>query len=78
MSALLFHMKEQGNKLKRSPKKKVKHRFISPVFSSSSLPFSSLLFCPPAKKKKPKLLNKLDKTIKAEIDAAEKLRKKVN
>uniref|UniRef100_A0A672G4Q1 Un-named hu7910 n=1 Tax=Salarias fasciatus TaxID=181472 RepID=A0A672G4Q1_SALFA len=31
---------------------------------------------PLAKKKKPKLLNKLDKTIKAEIDAAEKLRKK--
>ncbi|XP_041670088.1 aspartyl/asparaginyl beta-hydroxylase-like isoform X9 [Cheilinus undulatus] len=30
----------------------------------------------PAKKKKPKLLNKFDKTIKAEIDAAEKLRKK--
>ncbi|XP_026185295.1 aspartyl/asparaginyl beta-hydroxylase isoform X10 [Mastacembelus armatus] len=29
-----------------------------------------------AKKKKPKLLNKLDKTIKAEIDAADKLRKK--
>lgn len=29
-----------------------------------------------AKKKKPKLLNKLDKTIKSEIDAAEKLRKK--
>ncbi|XP_031141134.2 aspartyl/asparaginyl beta-hydroxylase isoform X2 [Sander lucioperca] len=29
-----------------------------------------------AKKKKPKLLNKFDKTIKAEIDAAEKLRKK--
>ncbi|XP_047424019.1 aspartyl/asparaginyl beta-hydroxylase isoform X3 [Mugil cephalus] len=29
-----------------------------------------------AKKKKPKLFNKLDKTIKAEIDAAEKLRKK--
>ncbi|XP_019724432.1 aspartyl/asparaginyl beta-hydroxylase isoform X3 [Hippocampus comes] len=28
------------------------------------------------KKKKPKLLNKLDKTIKAELDAAEKLRKK--
>ncbi|KFP09549.1 Aspartyl/asparaginyl beta-hydroxylase, partial [Egretta garzetta] len=28
------------------------------------------------KKKKPKLLNKFDKTIKAEIDAAEKLRKK--
>lgn len=27
--------------------------------------------------KKPKLLNKLDKTIKAEVDAAEKLRKKV-
>uniref|UniRef100_H3CMI4 Un-named hu7910 n=1 Tax=Tetraodon nigroviridis TaxID=99883 RepID=H3CMI4_TETNG len=30
----------------------------------------------PAKRKKPKLLNKFDKTIKAEIDAAEKLRKK--
>ncbi|XP_078072349.1 aspartyl/asparaginyl beta-hydroxylase isoform X5 [Mustelus asterias] len=30
----------------------------------------------PAKKKKPKLLNKFDKTIKAELDAAEKLRKK--
>ncbi|XP_024121299.1 aspartyl/asparaginyl beta-hydroxylase isoform X8 [Oryzias melastigma] len=30
----------------------------------------------PVKKKKPKLLNKFDKTIKAEIDAAEKLRKK--
>jgi len=29
------------------------------------------------KKKKPKLLNKFDKTIKAELDAAEKLRKKV-
>lgn len=27
--------------------------------------------------KKPKLLNKFEKTIKAEIDAAEKLRKKV-
>lgn len=35
------------------------------------------LFSAPAKKKKPKLLNKFDKTIKAEIDAAEKLRKKV-
>ncbi|RVE59127.1 hypothetical protein OJAV_G00200970 [Oryzias javanicus] len=30
----------------------------------------------PVKKKKPKLLNKFDKTIKAELDAAEKLRKK--
>jgi hypothetical protein len=30
-----------------------------------------------AKKKKPKLLNKFDKTIKAELDAAEKLRKRV-
>lgn len=29
------------------------------------------------KKKKPKLFNKFDKSIKAEIDAAEKLRKKV-
>uniref|UniRef100_A0A8C2UQG9 Aspartyl/asparaginyl beta-hydroxylase n=1 Tax=Chinchilla lanigera TaxID=34839 RepID=A0A8C2UQG9_CHILA len=30
----------------------------------------------PAKKKKPRLLNKFDKTIKAELDAAEKLRKR--
>ncbi|PWA32831.1 hypothetical protein CCH79_00019313 [Gambusia affinis] len=30
-----------------------------------------------AKKKKPKLLNKIDKSIKSEIDAAERLRKKV-
>uniref|UniRef100_A0A4W3JRY2 Aspartate beta-hydroxylase n=1 Tax=Callorhinchus milii TaxID=7868 RepID=A0A4W3JRY2_CALMI len=35
-----------------------------------------VLFFFPAKKKKPKLLNKFDKTIKAELDAAEKLRKK--
>ncbi|KFV80517.1 Aspartyl/asparaginyl beta-hydroxylase, partial [Struthio camelus australis] len=33
------------------------------------------MFCT-KKKKKPKLLNKFDKTIKAELDAAEKLRKK--
>lgn len=33
---------------------------------------------PAKKKKKPKLLNKFDKTIKAELDAAEKLRKKVS
>ncbi|XP_031222505.1 aspartyl/asparaginyl beta-hydroxylase isoform X5 [Mastomys coucha] len=31
---------------------------------------------PPVKKKKPKLLNKFDKTIKVELDAAEKLRKR--
>lgn len=31
---------------------------------------------PPVKKKKPKLLNKFDKAIKAELDAAEKLRKR--
>ncbi|XP_052572056.1 aspartyl/asparaginyl beta-hydroxylase isoform X7 [Peromyscus californicus insignis] len=31
---------------------------------------------PPVKKKKPKLLNKFDKTVKAELDAAEKLRKR--
>lgn len=37
--------------------------------------FKSLLA---KKKKKPKLLNKFDKTIKAELDAAEKLRKKVS
>lgn len=35
------------------------------------------LFPASAKMKKPKLLNKLDKTIKAEVEAAEKLRKKV-
>ena len=35
------------------------------------------LFFLSAKKKKPKLLNKFDKTIKAELDAAEKLRKRV-
>lgn len=35
-------------------------------------------FFPAKKKKKPKLLNKFDKTIKAELDAAEKLRKKVS
>lgn len=33
---------------------------------------------PVKKKKKPKLLNKFDKSIKAELDAAEKLRKKVS
>uniref|UniRef100_A0A8C7SL10 Un-named hu7910 n=1 Tax=Oncorhynchus mykiss TaxID=8022 RepID=A0A8C7SL10_ONCMY len=36
----------------------------------------SVLFFVSAKKKKPKLLNKFEKTIKTEIDAAEKLRKK--
>uniref|UniRef100_A0A8K9WRW3 Aspartyl/asparaginy/proline hydroxylase domain-containing protein n=1 Tax=Oncorhynchus mykiss TaxID=8022 RepID=A0A8K9WRW3_ONCMY len=35
-----------------------------------------VLFFVSAKKKKPKLLNKFEKTIKTEIDAAEKLRKK--
>ena len=35
------------------------------------------LFFLSVKKKKPKLLNKFDKTIKAELDAAEKLRKRV-
>lgn len=37
-----------------------------------------LYFFSLAKKKKPKLLNKFDKTIKTELDAAEKLRKKVS
>uniref|UniRef100_A0A3Q3XGM4 Uncharacterized protein n=1 Tax=Mola mola TaxID=94237 RepID=A0A3Q3XGM4_MOLML len=46
--------------------------------SATSFYFCSLFcsFFNPAKKKKPKLLSKFDKTIKAEIDAAEKLRKK--
>uniref|UniRef100_A0A8C7SM32 Aspartyl/asparaginy/proline hydroxylase domain-containing protein n=1 Tax=Oncorhynchus mykiss TaxID=8022 RepID=A0A8C7SM32_ONCMY len=38
--------------------------------------FYDILFFISAKKKKPKLLNAFEKTIKAEIDAAEKLRKK--
>uniref|UniRef100_I3K6Z0 Aspartate beta-hydroxylase n=1 Tax=Oreochromis niloticus TaxID=8128 RepID=I3K6Z0_ORENI len=46
--------------------------YLSAVFSSNLF----LSVVSPAKKKKPKLLNKFDKTIKAEIDAAEKLRKK--
>lgn len=45
--------------------------------SSFKGPLLFFLFSAPAKMKKPKLLNKFDKTIKAEIDAAEKLRKKV-
>uniref|UniRef100_A0A671WET1 Un-named hu7910 n=1 Tax=Sparus aurata TaxID=8175 RepID=A0A671WET1_SPAAU len=44
------------------------------IFSHFTHPFSFI--ASPPKKKKPKLLNKFDKTIKAEIDAAEKLRKK--
>uniref|UniRef100_A0A3Q2YPU9 Aspartate beta-hydroxylase n=1 Tax=Hippocampus comes TaxID=109280 RepID=A0A3Q2YPU9_HIPCM len=66
--------KQQTTLLQRSPKKKVKkrHRFVKEVQI-----FLTSTFCPPGKKKKPKLLNKLDKTIKAELDAAEKLRKKV-
>lgn len=39
--------------------------------------FYDVLFFISAKKKKPKLLNTFEKTIKAEIDTAEKLRKKV-
>uniref|UniRef100_A0AAX7UHS8 Un-named hu7910 n=1 Tax=Astatotilapia calliptera TaxID=8154 RepID=A0AAX7UHS8_ASTCA len=46
--------------------------YFSAVLSSNLF----LSVVSPAKKKKPKLLNKLDKTIKAEIDAAEKLRRK--
>ncbi|XP_077410198.1 aspartyl/asparaginyl beta-hydroxylase isoform X2 [Vanacampus margaritifer] len=45
-----------------------------PVDAQSETPRGSST--PEAKKKKPKLLNKLDKSIKAELDAAEKLRKK--
>uniref|UniRef100_A0A4W6FRJ3 Aspartate beta-hydroxylase n=1 Tax=Lates calcarifer TaxID=8187 RepID=A0A4W6FRJ3_LATCA len=70
-------------KPRRSSKKKVKPN--KPTFSPTqrSVFYSYILkvsssFSPstPAKKKKPKLFNKFDKTIKAEIDAAEKLRKK--
>ncbi|KFP62016.1 Aspartyl/asparaginyl beta-hydroxylase, partial [Cariama cristata] len=56
------------------------HQTCAPDPSPPSLPFSRLSPAPQgpscAKKKKPKLLNKFDKTIKAELDAAEKLRKK--
>uniref|UniRef100_A0A4W6FT19 Aspartate beta-hydroxylase n=1 Tax=Lates calcarifer TaxID=8187 RepID=A0A4W6FT19_LATCA len=76
-------MEQQRNRPRRSSKKKVKPN--KPTFSPTqrSVFYSYILkvsssFSPstPAKKKKPKLFNKFDKTIKAEIDAAEKLRKK--
>lgn len=71
--------KRQRNNLKRSSKKKVE---TDKDFNKQMNNVTFLLKCflslsPSAKKKKPKLLNKSDKTIKAEIDAAEKLRKKV-
>uniref|UniRef100_A0A665VGE3 Uncharacterized protein n=2 Tax=Echeneis naucrates TaxID=173247 RepID=A0A665VGE3_ECHNA len=69
--------KQADNKLKEKGERDVS--FNSIVFNSSSFflrSFSLFSLCPPAKKKKPKLLNTFDKTIKAEIDAAEKLRKK--
>lgn len=65
--------KQTEDKLKEKGKKSIFHLIIFVSFSWA-FPLSSSLT---AKKKKPKLLNKLDKTIKAEIDAAEKLRKKV-
>uniref|UniRef100_A0A8C7LG52 Aspartate beta-hydroxylase n=1 Tax=Oncorhynchus kisutch TaxID=8019 RepID=A0A8C7LG52_ONCKI len=54
--------------------------FNDDLFVTSTLNVAShfydVLFFISAKKKKPKLLNTFEKTIKAEIDAAEKLRKK--
>ncbi|XP_051053312.1 aspartyl/asparaginyl beta-hydroxylase isoform X2 [Phodopus roborovskii] len=44
------------------------------AISDNTIEDSSII--PEVKKKKPKLLNKFDKTIKAELDAAEKLRKR--
>uniref|UniRef100_A0A4W6FT29 Aspartate beta-hydroxylase n=1 Tax=Lates calcarifer TaxID=8187 RepID=A0A4W6FT29_LATCA len=85
INCLSFHVsqEQQRNRPRRSSKKKVKPN--KPTFSPTqrSVFYSYILkvsssFSPstPAKKKKPKLFNKFDKTIKAEIDAAEKLRKK--
>uniref|UniRef100_A0A8C4GYP9 Aspartyl/asparaginyl beta-hydroxylase n=1 Tax=Dicentrarchus labrax TaxID=13489 RepID=A0A8C4GYP9_DICLA len=77
LSASGVNPDQPGNRL--SSKKKVKTAQLLHLHSRSFLlVFHRLFFSlsPPAKKKKPKLLNKLDKTIKAEIDAAEKLRKK--
>uniref|UniRef100_A0A673B1Z9 Aspartyl/asparaginyl beta-hydroxylase-like n=1 Tax=Sphaeramia orbicularis TaxID=375764 RepID=A0A673B1Z9_9TELE len=54
-----------------------RERLIIKIFKLCSCHFCHfLLLFILAKKKKPKLFNKFDKTIKAEIDAAEKLRKK--
>ncbi|XP_036617698.1 aspartyl/asparaginyl beta-hydroxylase isoform X1 [Trichosurus vulpecula] len=54
---------------------------ISPVEEQHEIPSETVVKTndpekEKAKKKKPKLLNKFDKTIKSELDAAEKLRKK--
>ncbi|XP_020857764.1 aspartyl/asparaginyl beta-hydroxylase isoform X4 [Phascolarctos cinereus] len=55
---------------------------ISPVEEQHEIPSETIVKTndpeqkEKAKKKKPKLLNKFDKTIKSELDAAEKLRKK--
>uniref|UniRef100_A0A674APY7 Aspartate beta-hydroxylase n=1 Tax=Salmo trutta TaxID=8032 RepID=A0A674APY7_SALTR len=58
-------------------KKKVIAYFIYiSMAERSNQSLSEVLFFVSAKKKKPKLLNKFEKTIKMEIDAAEKLRKK--
>uniref|UniRef100_A0A7N6FIN6 Un-named hu7910 n=1 Tax=Anabas testudineus TaxID=64144 RepID=A0A7N6FIN6_ANATE len=64
-------LKEKGNKQQFMVF--IKCIFVIFIMLSCFLP---PCFSPSAKKKKPKLLNKFDKTIKAEIDAAEKLRKK--
>uniref|UniRef100_A0A7N6B4M3 Un-named hu7910 n=1 Tax=Anabas testudineus TaxID=64144 RepID=A0A7N6B4M3_ANATE len=72
------HSKQTEEKLKEKGNKQqfmvfIKCIFVIFIMLSCFLP---PCFSPSAKKKKPKLLNKFDKTIKAEIDAAEKLRKK--
>uniref|UniRef100_A0A673AXP8 Aspartyl/asparaginyl beta-hydroxylase-like n=1 Tax=Sphaeramia orbicularis TaxID=375764 RepID=A0A673AXP8_9TELE len=66
-------------KLKEKGKNMFRPSFIQiiKIFKLCSCHFCHfLLLFILAKKKKPKLFNKFDKTIKAEIDAAEKLRKK--
>uniref|UniRef100_A0A7N6A8N6 Un-named hu7910 n=1 Tax=Anabas testudineus TaxID=64144 RepID=A0A7N6A8N6_ANATE len=73
-----FLFKQTEEKLKEKGNKQqfmvfIKCIFVIFIMLSCFLP---PCFSPSAKKKKPKLLNKFDKTIKAEIDAAEKLRKK--
>ncbi|NXI62638.1 ASPH hydroxylase, partial [Anseranas semipalmata] len=66
---------ESSVKTDKKEKKSVPEQPTSPESEETIQP-AEQSFVKSAKKKKPKLLNKFDKTIKAELDAAEKLRKK--